>query len=213
MSSSREVYLDACSSIADAFVADGFKFAKSGPRMRRKVDGATDEIAFQSSFRNTPDYIVIRVHVHFYAPALAKFRKANKSPFGDSDFLTGYGLNYVGPKKSWDTLNLAKDPQRVVEGVIADIRDVAFPFFSLLRDTDALVASLLKRDHYGILPGNPDAVAGVVEYLLALGRPNDAQAVFSAWCKRNKKVVMTKERDGYAEEARKVAKKYRLTLG
>lgn len=207
--SPRDNYLDACSVIADAFSADGFKYAKSGPRMTRKIGKLSEVVAFQSSTRNSPSSVALTVHVQLLSPAVLAFRKASQSPGGEHNYIGGDEIGNMSPRKWWSSFDLAgSNRDATLKSIIADIRDVALPFLAQAHDLDALAKMLTERDVRGFMPAGAYGAELMVEYFLASGRPEQAQSIFTAWCNRHAKAV--RGREGYGKEARELAKHYKL---
>src|SRR5262245_46090050 len=61
----REIYERGCATVAAAFVAEGFRFAPSGPHATRASGDLTHHITFQSSRNNVAgEHVALWVHAH-----------------------------------------------------------------------------------------------------------------------------------------------------
>lgn len=167
----RTVYLDSCKAVAEDFLADGYRFAKSGPHLTKKSGPWKYEICFQSSHNN-----VAGVHVALWCFAvvwnseLKRWRVENNSPFSSDDRFAGGQIGNLIYPTAWFDWELASraDRNNVIKGIIETIRAIALPFFALLSDVEAVKHKLMQREIPGL-----DIDAGI-ELLLWQGNKEAA---------------------------------------
>src|SRR5882724_9777993 len=100
---SADAYADSCAQIAAAFVADGYRYAKSGPHLTKKMGGFSYRISFQSSRHNIPgQHVSLAVAANVWSKELEDWRRRQPLARRQDDWvagglihLLGTGLTYV----------------------------------------------------------------------------------------------------------------------
>jgi hypothetical protein len=167
----REVYAAACHAIAGALEADGYTYAKSGPRLSRKAREFAFHISFQSSHHNIPgELVALWIHANVTSPTLKKWRSGHPCLSKGSDFVGGGQIGNLLPQHSWMEWNLAlpTEREREIDDAIAAIRRVVFPYFAMFDDIPQLMPRLVSED----LPSFD--VASALDFLMCFGSPTDA---------------------------------------
>jgi len=144
----REVYLAACTSIGTHLAAYGFKYAKSGPRARRRSGDFTFEISFQSSHHNIGgNHVALWIHANVLSARMKTWRErqAHLQPF---DFVAGGQIGNLQANHCWCEWDLAKRRKRdeTIRDAINSIEELAFPYFVLFEDVPALVQKLAQEE-------------------------------------------------------------------
>jgi hypothetical protein len=130
---SADAYADSCAQIAATFAADGYRYAKSGPHLTKKIGVFSYRISFQSSRHNIPgQHVSLAVAANVWSKELEAWRKSQPLARRRDDWiagglihLLGTGLTYV----TWDVADAALRPA-VITDVVAFIRSVAIPYFA-----------------------------------------------------------------------------------
>ncbi len=146
--SCRDVYLQSCASICEPFKADGFRYAKSGPKMSKKSGEFTFTVSFQSSHYNSPGASVkIWSHGLVYSPAMKKWRSSNQSLRGD-DCVAGGQIGNLVKKPLWLAWNVASAELRSgkIQLAIEAIRTIALPYFAAFEDVPAMCERLEREE-------------------------------------------------------------------
>lgn len=146
--SCRDVYLQSCASICEPFKADGFRYAKSGPKMSKKSGEFTFTVSFQSSHYNSPGASVkIWSHGLVYSPAMKKWRSSNQSLRGD-DCVAGGQIGNLVKKPSWLAWNVASAELRSgkIQLAIEAIRTIALPYFAAFEDVPTMCEHLEREE-------------------------------------------------------------------
>ena len=82
----KDIVASSCAAVAEAFVADGFRWAKSGLRFSRKVGPFTHSVFFRADGANTSGhYVAVTMYAQVKSSALKKWRTANN---GATDSVT-----------------------------------------------------------------------------------------------------------------------------
>ena len=142
----QDVYLAGCAAVGEAFAADGYRFAPSGPHFSRRLGDLVFKVSFQSSFNNVAgEYVAMWIHAYIYSPAIKKWGAQHQMPV-PSDFVAGGQIGNLLEHPSWMKWNLANPANRQTEigNAIKTVRDVALPFFSAFEDTSAVIERLRR---------------------------------------------------------------------
>ncbi len=145
--SCRDVYLQSCASICEPFKADGFRYAKSGPKMSKKSGEYTFTVSFQSNRYNIPgESVKIWIHANVSSPAMKKWRTNNQSLRKD-DRVAGGQVGNLRKKYSWLVWDVANADLRGdrIQCAIEAVRTIALPYFAAFEDVPAL-CELLERE-------------------------------------------------------------------
>ncbi len=153
----REVFLNVCETIAKYYEPLGFKWCKSGPKMKLKKGEFNFEISFSSSCYNVADANVkVVVHASVSSSKLKKWEKAstyklfNSFPTG---VLGGGQIGNLQEKKTWLEWNVASPEKRdeIVDDIIDNINKLALPFFDKFCELEKVKNIFLSEgEHYGI---------------------------------------------------------------
>ncbi len=162
MDSPRELYLAACTEIAESLSPLGFKFAKSGPHAQRKDGEFTYRISFQSSHKNIPDhYVALWIHATVSSKRLADWRASQVRTLGVGDGVAGGQIGNLVRPHGWRDWNLALSSKAaVIADATATIHSIALPYFDQFTDIPRLCA-LVQRE---TLPGME--IVQAIEFLL-----------------------------------------------
>ena len=177
----RAVYLAACQQIATSFECDGFRYAKLSQEMSRRVKDWKQSISFQSSFHNVAGArIALSVHCNVGHSKLKKWRELN-NPTWISDHVGGSQLGNLDSPPRWFDYDLADTERRprVISEVIADLRQIALPYFERFTDSDKLVEDMLRED----IPQVPLKCA--VDFLIYCRDRSVAAACVHGWLTRH----------------------------
>lgn len=219
----KEVYAEACQKIGEAFAKDGFSFRKSGPKLVRRDGDFTETIAFQSSMHNVAGVSVSLVcHVSLSSKALRAWRAEVKSPFSNTDFVGGGQLGNIRKPHEWISWNLAEADHQTINSIVAQLREVAMPLFTELRDPSWIVnAGRNGAEVSGLLRPYQ-----VVELLLQADRRADAEVYVKAFLAQRPEVMKNAlamraqleqaasvtTGSGYADELARASLHYNLPL-
>jgi hypothetical protein len=130
--SSRDVYINACRQIAEPFVGDGYKFAKSGPHFTKKDDQFSFRVAFQSSHNNIPGkHVVLWMHANVRSPKLGNWRRQQSKPYRNDDWVPGGMVHLLNRRHAMIEWELAHDSTRegTIEDAINFVRTEVIPYF------------------------------------------------------------------------------------
>ncbi|MDQ5938232.1 MAG: hypothetical protein QG574_5595 [Cyanobacteriota bacterium erpe_2018_sw_21hr_WHONDRS-SW48-000092_B_bin.40] len=147
--SCRDVYLQSCASICEPFKADGFLYAKSGPKMSKKSGEFTFTVSFQSSRYNRPGVSVcIGIHAYVYSPAMKKWRSSNRSIGGANTCLAGGQIGNLRKKQSWMEWDVASTELRggKIQLAIEAVRNIVLPYFAAFEDVPAMCERLEREE-------------------------------------------------------------------
>ena len=148
MESPRQVFADACKSIASELASSGFRYAKSGPYATKKLGDFTFQVLFSSSFRNTAGALVkLWISGTVYSKRLERWREDYPLLHGADD-VAGGQLGNLTDETVFNDWNLADANTR--NAVIADanrlIADIAIPYFAQFDDVDAMIERVVVTD-------------------------------------------------------------------
>ncbi len=167
----RDVYVAACQAIATPLGADGYTYAKSGPKLSRKSQDFSFRLSFQSSHHNTPgELVVLWIHANVMSPTLKKWRTGHVCLREGSDFVAGGQIGNLLPRHSWMEWNLALpgDRDQQIADAIATIRRVAYPYFAMFDDIPRLVARLVVENVPSFDP------ASALDFLMCFASQSEA---------------------------------------
>jgi len=172
------VYLAACERIGAALTPEGFRYAKSGPRLTRTRGEWTERVSFQSSHSNVAgEQVALWVHAYLENKTLKDWRRRTPSVFRRDGWVAGGQIGNLHPHHRWIDWDLADAGSReaTLSDVLREIRETAFGYFALVEDVPRLYRELLEQDVPSI------DVDSAVELLLCyLGR-DEACSYLAAW--------------------------------
>jgi hypothetical protein len=148
-----DVVTSSCTSVAEAFAPDGFRWSKSGLRFSRKVGTFTHIVSFQSDAANSSgSHVVVSIHAQAKSAELAKWRETNGVTTGDNLWITQIG--YLSPAHEYLKWQLV-DPvtrQSEVASMVKTVSELAVPAFSICSTKQDLSAQLLERPEMTWIP-------------------------------------------------------------
>jgi hypothetical protein len=140
MDSPRDLFLAACTEIAESLSPLGFKFAKSGPHAQRKDGDFTYRVSFQSSHKNVPgQYVALWIHATALSKRLAEWRASQPHAVGVGDGVAGGQIGNLVRPHGWRDWNLAGSIMRaVIADATSTVRSIALPYFERFADIPSL---------------------------------------------------------------------------
>jgi hypothetical protein len=149
----KEVILSACEAIAADLKADGFSFAKSGPKLKRVQGDLTFTVAFQSDRNNIAGKrAAVWIHAGVTSEKLAKARRSHPMPWGGDDgpgagAVTGGQIGNLLAEPTWMEWDFAQQDTRQseIDDAIGAVRRIILPFFALFDDPASAVELLIHR--------------------------------------------------------------------
>ena len=199
----RDIYLTACRQIAEAFVGDGYRFAKSGPHFTKRGDPCSYHVSFQSSVNNIPgQHVVLWMHANVRSLKLRDWRRQQAHPHRDDDWVAGGMVHLLNRKHAMIEWELA-DPSRrgaTIEDAIQFVRTEVFSYFRKFGDPPALIEELCTKDV------NAFGVASSVEFALCFGSREQAQRILDRYVAQRPDLrdkieteTQTVRREGFSE--------------
>lgn len=172
--SPRSVYLDACKTIALSLTPFGFRFAKTGPRASRIVNGVTHRVQFQSDRNNLAGrHVGMLIHAGAENTALEQWLAASAWPFRPSGMLGGGQIgNLVEPHRwwKWQLADRAARPAQITDA-IRQVQSIVLPFFARFDDLDRLAHVVRSQRISGI---DPESATAIAYWRLGSEAANDA---------------------------------------
>ncbi|WP_295748282.1 hypothetical protein [Undibacterium sp.] len=172
-----DVVANSCSAVANAFVAEGFRWAKSGLRFSRKIGPFTHIVSFQSDGANTSGcHVAVAMHAQVRSSALEKWRKSNGAAEGANVWITQVG--YLTPAHEYLKWQLVDPATRAdeINNMIKTVRSIVLPAFDVCSTTTSLSDRILERREIVWTPdwaadialwvGNKDAAESLVRIFL-----------------------------------------------
>lgn len=142
-----DLVISSCSAVADAFKAEGFRWAKSGLRFSRKVGSFTHIVSFQSDSANTSGHhVAVAMHAQVKSSALEKWRDSNNGiTDGSNVWITQVG--YLSPAHEYLKWQLVDPATRIAEidNMIETVRKLVLPAFDVCSSTESLGDRILER--------------------------------------------------------------------
>lgn len=178
MEAPKDVYLSSCAAIGEALVAEGFKFAKSGPHISKVKTPFRYKVAFQSSHYNIPGRLVsLTMAANVRSTAFKKWRLEQTSPVRSDDWVAGGMVHLLGTDCTFLEWELADPVTRLgtTREAVAFLKTVVLPFFELFSEPDAAIGHLKE----GTIP-NVD-IGDAVEFALCFGSRANAQKILDSF--------------------------------
>lgn len=178
----RDAIFGALDVVDRAIAADGFAFARSGPKFSRKAGDLTFEITIQSDRNNVAGQrAAVWVHASVYSRLLTAWRKQHDSEWirPNAPFplpLFGTQLGYLCQPSGWMEWDFAEPDKRqsVAEDLVVSIRTGAYSLFSTFEGPIEGIAALSQFDW--------PPPEGVLSYLLAKGSRALATRAMNEYC-------------------------------
>lgn len=143
----KDIVASSCAAVAEAFVADGFRWAKSGLRFSRKVGPFTHIVSFRADGANTSrHYVAVTMYAQVKSSALKKWRMANNGAT-DSDNFWIRQFGYLTAAHDYFKWQLHDPASRIEEinHMIATVRDIVLPAFEACSSMQSLSDRMLER--------------------------------------------------------------------
>jgi hypothetical protein len=170
--SPRDVYAAGCRAIADALAADGFTYAQSSQTLTRKSGDLVFRISFSSSHHNIAgELVALEIYAVVASPKMKRWGKSHPNlTMKRWDRIAGGQIGNLAPRHSWMEWNLASpgDRERQIADVVATIRRIASPYFTLFEDVPGLATRLASEDIPSLSP------ASALDFLMCFGTRSDA---------------------------------------
>jgi hypothetical protein len=182
----REVYLAACAAIgAHLEEMFGFKYAKSGPRARRRSGDFTFEISFQSSHHNIAGaHVVLWIHGNVWSARMNKWREGQPH-VRPSDYVAGGQVGNLQTDHSWLEWNLANRRKRdkTIHDAVKVIEDLALTYFARFEDLPSLFRLLVKEE----MPSME--IDRVIEFLMCFADQPTARLAAAKFLKKRRDLL------------------------
>jgi hypothetical protein len=172
--SSRDVYINACRQISEAFLDDGYKFANSGPHLTKKDDQISYHVSFQSSHNNIPGkHVVLWMHANVRSHKLGNWRRQQSRPYRDDGWVAGGMVHLLNRRHAMIEWELADDLTRgaTIEDAFNFVRREVLPYFQKFSNPAALILELWVKDVGAF------GIASSVEFALCFGSHELAQRI------------------------------------
>jgi len=187
MEKPRELYLAACTEIAESLLPFGFKFARSGPHVQRKDAEFTYRVSFQSSHKNIPgSYVALWFHANVMSKRLAEWRASQMRALGSGDGLAGGQIGNLVRPHGWRDWNLAGSTRpAVIADATSTLHSIALPYFDRFADISSLCV-LLQREE---LPAMQ--IAHAIEFLLCFADRSAANDALSSFFRSHSDMLVS----------------------
>lgn len=176
----REVFLAAVDSIAEPLVAQGFRYARSGPHLTRRTNHVTSKVLLGSSTLNVPGELVsLHVTLQAHDAELGKWRRTQAAPRRSDDLVATRHLGHLLTPGKWLEWNLASPYDRLAttKDISATLSDPGLKFL------DSLAADLGGGADAGILAGRVDNES-LIEFYVRDGRSAETPPLIEAMLAR-----------------------------
>lgn len=190
--STKEIFLDGCTAIAKHFEEYGFKYYKSGPKLKKVIGDLTFEIAFGTSYYNGLNYkVALDCHLWIKSKQFKKWKKTQPQ-CDNRDVVAHQGLQYVSDLKVCREWNLLESDSRheVINEITDSLTKYALPYFELF-ESPALVAGYfhLRNGHWTGM----DEPCDFIEYALCFLSEKEAKDMTITYLKDIMKAERTVE--------------------
>jgi hypothetical protein len=176
----RDVFLDAVDRLVEPLVAEGYRYARSGPHATRRHGHITSKFHFASSHLNVPGELVsLHISLQVLDAKLGKWRKDQPRPRRPDDVVATWHLGHLLDPPRWLEWNLASLSERraTVADIAQTLRTVGLPF------TRDLVEDLQGDPDPALLAGRVDSEA-LIEYYVRAGRADETEPLIQAMLSR-----------------------------
>lgn len=202
-----DVVTNSCAAVAGAFVAEGFRWAKSGLRFSRKVGSFTHIVSFQSDGENTSGrHVAVAMHAQVKSIALEKWRTNNGIAEGSNVWIAQVG--YLTPAHEYLKWQLVDPATRAdeINDMIETVRNVVLPAFDVCFSIKSLSDRILERQEIIWIPdwavdialwvGNKDAAEALISLFLE-SKPHLVPFFFSEYERQRVAPLQTKPNDRF----------------
>jgi hypothetical protein len=173
----RELFLDACTALAEEFAADGFKATGGGQKLKRSSPDRdrTCELYFQSSFRNDGGHVTLIPQVWVKSKAVKKWWTRHHPDGLPNDMVFCDQLGNLTPLKAYTVWNVAGGRRSLAIAEVAGlIREYALPIARLFDDPKAAI-SQLRTQGVRFNPHMKNDSLRPLPFLLCFGTKDDAE--------------------------------------
>jgi len=176
----RDVFLSAIDTIVEPLVAQGFKYARSGPHATQRLSHITSKVSFGSSHLNVPGELVsLHISLQTHDAELGRWRRAQATPRRTDDVVATRHLGHLLNPPTWLDWNLASPHDRP-----ATLGDIS----ATLTDPGLRFLNSLATD----LRGSPDVATlaarvdneSLIEYFVRAGRQRETPSLIEAMLSR-----------------------------
>ena len=176
----REVFFSTVGSIAEPFVAQGFRYARSGPHLTRRANHVTSKVIFGSSNLNVPGELVsLHITLQAHDAELGKWRRAQDTPRRNDDLVGTRHLGHLLTPLRWLEWNLASPDDRP-----ATTKDISVTLSGPgLKFLDSLAADLGGGPDAAVLAGRIDNES-LIEFYVRDGRSAETPPLIEAMLDR-----------------------------
>jgi hypothetical protein len=150
----RDVVVNSCGAVADAFAAEGFRWSKSALEFSRKVGPFKQVVSFQSDSANASGhYVAVAMHARVKSTDLKKWRELNYG-VGNGDNVWGTQVGYLAPEHEYLKWQLVDSATRKAEidSMIDTVRNLVLPAFAVCSSRGTLAAGMLERREITCVP-------------------------------------------------------------
>ena len=143
----KDIVAGSCAAVAEAFVADGFRWAKSGLRFSRKVGPFTHIVSFRADGANTSGhYVAVTMQAQVKSSALKQWRTDNNGAT-DTDNVWSRQAGYLTAAHEYFKWQLLDPANRAdeIDHMIATVRDIVLPAFEVCSSMQSLTDHMLER--------------------------------------------------------------------
>lgn len=191
----RDVYLQACATIAESLSQVGFRYAKSAQRASRTNGSLTNDVSFQSSHNNIAGrHVCLWMHATVRSKALQRWR-AERLLSPTSDYVAGGMVHLISDDSAlleWELADQSERPATIADA-IAFIDGSVLPYFEQFENPKTLIERLAHHDvpAFGLKES--------VEFSACFGSTEAAQLVLDRFVRNRPELreeIAKAERDG-----------------
>lgn len=198
-----DIVTSSCGAVAATFLAEGFRWAKSGLRFSRKVGPFTHIVSFQRDGANASGYhAAVSMHAQVKSNALEKWRVSNNG-VADSSNVWIKQVGYLTPAHEYLKWQLV-DPatrQEEIDNMIETVRNIVLPAFDVCTSIESLGNRILERKEIVWVPdwaldvalwtGNKNAAESLVKIFLG-AKPELAHLFHIEYARQLQAPLLTK---------------------
>ena len=176
----RDVFMGAVEELVEPLVADGYRYARSGPHATRRRGHVTSKVYFASSHLNVPGELVsLHISLQVLDAKLGKWRRQQPRPRRPDDVVATRHLGHLLDPPRWLDWNLASLNER--RATVADVENmlqtVGLPF------VHGLVEDLAGDPDPAVLAARVDSEA-LIEYYVCADRAEETEPLIRAMLSR-----------------------------
>lgn len=182
----REIYLQACQTIAERLASAGFSYSKKDQVLTKKGEHFTYLIGFSSSHYNVAGkQVTLRLSANVRSRALGDWRAAQLHPTCKDDRVGGGMLHLLMKKWMPVDWNLADSSRRnmTIDGVVGVVESEVMKYFELFNSPGQLLAALKDGPVLEVTLGTS------VEYALMCGDRDAAQSILDRFVRSRSDLI------------------------